>query len=598
MSNFLSATAKFRLGVGGLIDATRGLRPCHADLPMNLIEWEPEMSEAFDYIVVGAGSAGCVVAARLIQAKAGKVLLLEAGTRDNSPFHAMPATVVKVFQQKSWPYMTTPQAHCNNREMIIAQGKVLGGGSSVNGMIYIRGQHADYDAWASEWGCLGWSYADVLPFFKKAEANESLGDAFHGQSGPLPVSENRYRHPLTMAFVRAGQELGLPYVNDFNGARQDGIGFYQTTTRNGARASTARTYLKAVQGDGQLTVVTDALVHKVLIEQGVAVGVQYSAADGKPVTARARREVVVSAGAIGSPKVLMLSGIGPREHLETMGIECLVDAPVGKNFHDHLHMSVNATIHGENSFFGEDKGLKALKHVAQWLTTRTGLMTSNILEGGAFVDTCEGGRPDIQLHFLPVLDNFDNTPGEKAKAGEHGLTIKVGHLQPKSRGQVLLSSRDPQAPIRIDANFMAEPEDVAGQIRAVQLGLKMLQQPALAGLVKEIIEPANVHWEDTVAIEKWMRQNIKTVYHPAGTCRIGTDPATSVADLQLRVHGVQQLRVVDCSICPQVPSGNTNAPSIMIGERGADFILNPAPAIGQEPGTRLPLATLTPTVTA
>ncbi|VVO25622.1 GMC family oxidoreductase [Pseudomonas fluorescens] len=533
------------------------------------------MSEAFDYIVVGAGSAGCVVAARLIQAKAGKVLLLEAGTKDNSPFHSMPATVVKVFQQKSWPYMTVPQVHCNNREMIIAQGKVLGGGSSVNGMIYIRGQHQDYDDWANQWGCVGWSYDDVLPFFKKAEANESLGDQYHGQDGPLPVSENRYRHPLTMAFVRAGQELGVPYVNDFNGARQEGIGFYQTTTRNGARASTARTYLKAVKGDGHLTVVTDALVHKVLIDQGVAVGVEYSGTDGRTVRASARREVVVSAGTIGSPKVLMLSGVGPREHLEVMGIECLVDAPVGKNFHDHLHMSVNATIHGDNSFFGEDKGLRALKHVAQWLTTRTGLMTSNILEGGAFVDTCEGGRPDIQLHFLPVLDNFDNTPGEKAAAGAHGLTIKVGHLQPKSRGQVLLSSRDPQAPIRIDANFMADPHDVAGQIRAVQLGLKMLQQPALAKLVKEVIEPNNVRWDDTAAIEKWMRQNIKTVYHPAGTCRIGTDPATSVTDLQLRVHGVERLRVVDCSICPQVPSGNTNAPSIMIGERGAHFILNP-----------------------
>jgi choline dehydrogenase len=296
------------------------------------------------------------------------------------------------------------------------------------------------------------------------------------------------------------------------------------------------------------------------------VGVEYSGTDGRTVRATARREVVVSAGTICSPKVLMLSGVGPREHLEAMGIECLVDAPVGKNFHDHLHMSVNATIHGDNSFFGEDKGLRALKHVAQWLTTRTGLMTSNILEGGAFVDTCEGGRPDIQLHFLPVLDNFDNTPGEKAAAGAHGLTIKVGHLQPKSRGQVLLSSRDPQAPIRIDANFMADPHDVAGQIRAVQLGLKM---------VKEVIEPNNVRWDDTAAIEKWMRQNIKTVYHPAGTCRIGTDPATSVTDLQLRVHGVERLRVVDCSICPQVPSGNTNAPSIMIGERGAHFILNP-----------------------
>lgn len=536
------------------------------------------MNKSFDYIVIGAGSAGCVVAARLIQANAGSVLLLEAGSRDSSPFHAIPATVVKVFQQKSWPYMTTSQRHCNDREMIIAQGKVLGGGSSVNGMIYIRGQREDYDGWAQQWGCAGWAYSDVLPWFKRAENNESLGDSFHGGEGPLPVSENRYRHPLTMAFVRAGQQLGISYVNDFNGERQQGIGFYQTTTRNGARASTARTYLKAVADDPRLTIVTQALVHKVIIENDVAVGVEYSETGGKTIHARARCEVVISAGAIGSPKVLMLSGIGPAAHLAEMGIPCVADLPVGKNFHDHLHMSVNATIHGNNSFFGEDKGLKSVKHLLQWLTTRSGLLTSNILEGGAFVDTCDGGRPDIQLHFLPVLDNFDNTPGEKTAAGEHGLTIKVGHLQPKSRGEIRLSSRDPAAPVIIDANFLAEPDDMAGQVRAVQLGLRMLQQPALASLVKAVIEPANIHWQDTAAIETWIRQNIKTVYHPAGSCRMGQQWHTSVTDLQLRVHGIAHLRVVDCSICPQVPSGNTNAPSIMIGERGADFILQAAAA--------------------
>ncbi|WP_321871900.1 GMC family oxidoreductase [Paraburkholderia tropica] len=529
--------------------------------------------QEYDYIVVGAGSAGCVVATRLIQQNAGRVLLLEAGGRDSSPFHHIPATVLKVFQQKSWPYMTEPQVHAANRSLIIAQGKVLGGSSSVNGMIYIRGQRQDYDDWAQDWGCTGWSYADVLPYFRKAEANESLGDAYHGQHGPLPVSENRYRHPLTMAMIRAGQECGLPYVNDFNGADQQGIGFYQTTTRNGARASTARTYLKSIQDDARLTVITDALVHQVTIDNGRATGVIYSTQSGAQVRVTCRHEVVISAGAFGSPKVLMLSGIGPHEHLASLGIATIADLPVGKNFHDHLHLSVNATIHTRNSLFGEDKGLRALKHMAQWLAFRSGLMTSNILEGGAFIDSQQSGRPDIQFHLLPLLDNFDNTPGEKQPAGEHGLTVKVGHLQPKSRGQVLLRSADARAMVKIDANFLSDPADLAGQVRAVQQGLKLLQANALKGIVNRVIAPESVDWRDVPAIESFVRQNIKTVYHPAGTCRMGNDPRTSVTDTQLRVHGVAGLRVIDCSICPQVPSGNTNAPSIMIGERGADLIL-------------------------
>ncbi|MGO3384573.1 MAG: GMC family oxidoreductase, partial [Acinetobacter guillouiae] len=353
------------------------------------------MEQVFDYVVIGAGSAGCVVAARLLEEKAGTVLLLEAGEVDKSILHTIPATVVKVFQQKSWPYMTVPQVHCNNRQMILAQGKVLGGGSSVNGMIYCRGQRQDYDLWASEWGCDAWSYQRVLPYFKKSEANESLGDEYHGQAGILPVSESRFRHPLTLTCIRAGQEMGMKYVNDINGSEQAGVGFYQTTTKNGERASTSKTFLKSVIDHPELTLLTQALVHKIEISNGTATAVHFSQ-DGKVVqTVRVRKEVIISAGAIGSPKVLLLSGIGPKEHLQEVGIECIQELPVGDNFHDHLHMSVNATVTTENSLLGEDKGMKAIKHGLQWYLTRSGLLTSNILEGAGFIDTSNFGRPDV-----------------------------------------------------------------------------------------------------------------------------------------------------------------------------------------------------------
>ena len=532
------------------------------------------MQHEYDYIIIGAGSAGCVVATRLLEAKAGTVLLLEAGDDDKSILHTIPATVVKIFQQKSWPYMTTPQKNCDDRQMILAQGKVLGGGSSVNGMIYCRGQRHDYDLWASEWGCSSWDYDQVLPFFKKSENNEVLADRFHGQQGLLPVSENRYRHPLTLACIRASQEMGMQYVNDINGWDQEGVGFYQTTTKNGERASTSKTFLKSVIDHPDLELLTQTLVHKIETQGQHARGVSFSQKDQKKVTIQARKEVIVCAGSIGSPKVLLLSGIGPKQHLAELGIPCLQDLPVGENLHDHLHMSVNATVTTENSLLGEDKGFKAIKHGLQWYLTRSGLLTSNILEGAGFIDTHQLGRPDVQFHFLPVLDNFDNTPGEKAVAAEHGLTIKVGHLQPKARGTLRVRSVNPQDLPMIDPNYLGNSDDIAPNIRAVQAGLRLLQQPTLKNIIKDVIEPANIQPDDVVAIDQWMRKNIKTVYHPAGTCKMGNSHQDSVVNQTLQVHGFNNLRVIDCSICPQVPSGNTNAVAIMIGERGADFILN------------------------
>jgi choline dehydrogenase len=536
--------------------------------------------QEFDYIIAGAGSAGCIIATRLVQA-GHSVLLLEAGEKDDSLFHKIPATVVKVFQQKSWPYMTLPQEHCDNRSMLIAQGKVLGGGSSVNGMIYIRGQHQDYDDWVTEWGCDGWGYEDLLPFFRKAEANESLGDRFHGETGPVHIGENRYRHPLTQACIRACEQMGLPYTNDFNGASQEGTGFYQTNIKHGERQSTSQTYLKSVINNPKLTVLTHALVHRVTLDNqhSRATGVAYSIKGGAEISAQARKEVVISAGAFGSPKILLLSGIGPAANLRKVGITPCLELPVGQNFHDHQHMSVNATTKDKISIYEEDKGLSAIKHMLQWLWTRSGLMTSNILEGGAFIDTEGVGRPDVQFHFLPLLDNFDNTPGEKPEAEAHGVSIKVGHLRSKSRGEVRLKSSNPADLVEIDAQILSHPDDLKNQIRALKTAMKAMQQPALKRLIKRVIEPDNIALDDDQALENFVRKNIKTVYHPGGTCKLGQSAQDSVVDLQLRVHGIPNLRVIDMSICPQVPSGNTNAVAMMIGERGAALILDPSAAL-------------------
>uniref|UniRef100_UPI0035C740F6 GMC family oxidoreductase n=2 Tax=Serratia quinivorans TaxID=137545 RepID=UPI0035C740F6 len=531
------------------------------------------MSEnAFDYIIVGAGSAGCVLAAQLIRRTQARVLLLEAGGDDNNLFIKMPAGVAKIIAKKSWPYETEPEPHANNRRMQIAQGKVLGGSSSVNGMIYIRGQRQDYDEWAERYGCVGWGYQDVLPYFKRAEANESLSDTYHGGEGLLPVSENRYRHPLSMAFIRAGQELDLPYRNDFNGDSQQGVGFYQTTTHNGERASTARTYLKAVRNEQRLVVKLNALVHRVVLDNNVATGVVYSQNGGAEVTAHAAQEVILSAGAVGSPKILMLSGIGPREHLQQLGIEPLADLPVGKNFHDHLHMSINVSTREPISLYGADRGLQALRHGTEWLAFRSGVLSSNVLEGAAFTDSLGDGRPDVQIHFLPMLDSWDDVPGEPLP-NIHGFTLKVGYLQPRARGEVLLRSRDPKDPVKLHANYLGHPEDLAGSVRAVKFGLRFLQTAALKPLIKDLLMPQPAWLNDEAQLEEFVRNFCKTVYHPVGSCRMGQSPQDSVTDLQLRVHGFERLRVIDCSVMPQVTSGNTNTPTIMLAEKAVDLLL-------------------------
>ncbi|MCM5705066.1 GMC family oxidoreductase [Larsenimonas salina] len=534
------------------------------------------MQHDYDYIIVGAGSAGCVLAYRLIQTLDASVLLVEAGGSDASLLIRMPAAVGKVIPTRTWPYMTTPHAATNNRAMTIAQGRLIGGSSSVNGMIYIRGHRTDYDAWANDYGCTGWDYESLLPYFVRSEGNESLAGPLHGNDGPLKVSENRYRHPLSQTFVRAGQELGLPYVNDFNDNACEGVGYYQTTTFEGERYSTSKAYLSQVRKHPRLTVLSDTDVERVIIEGGAATGIKARHAKKGEMTLHARREVILSAGAIGSPRILMQSGIGHRDHLAEHGIECLSDLPVGDNLQDHLHLSINASLKAPTSLYGQDTGIKALRHGGEWLMHRSGLMTSNVLEGGAFLDTNNEGRPDTQIHFMPVLDTWDD-PNGIGKGRTHGITLKVGHLRPASRGTVRLTHSGSTA---INANFLAAPEDVEHQVRALRAGLALLDTPALSGVIDEVFSPPEARHlmtqdaaESQPALEAFVRQYCKTTYHPVGTCRMGPDAETSVVDLELKVHGVNGLRVIDCSVFPTLPGGNTNAPTIAVAEKGADHII-------------------------
>lgn len=527
--------------------------------------------QIYDYIVVGAGSAGCVVTRRLVDA-GHSVLLLEAGPADNSPFVHMPATFVRVIgTERTWVYESTPQEHAAGRTMYVPQGRTLGGGSSVNAMVYIRGNGQDYDDWAAA-GCQGWDWQSVLPWFKKAESNQLLSGEFHGTDGPLHVSETRYRHPLSQAFVKAAQESGLPYNHDFNGAEQAGVGFYQTTTHAGARASTAVTYLDPIRGNRGLRIETGALVQKVILDAHRATGVRWKDAAGNIVTSTARKEVVLSAGSLATPKLLMLSGIGPAQQLSRFGISPAMDLPgVGANFQDHLEVSVYGRCKDPISLAGQDAGLKALRHGIQWKLTRTGLLTSNVVESGGFVDTLGLGRPDVQFHVLPVLvGDVDREP-----LPGHGISINPCFLRPKSRGRLEIAGPDPETPAKFDGGFLREQDDVDTLVRGVKLARKILRAPSLVKLITEELAPSSTEDLSDAALETYVRQRAKTVYHPAGTCRMGAaHDARTVVTPDLRVVGIQGLRICDASVMPNLVSGNTNAPVVMIAERCADFMLS------------------------
>jgi len=524
--------------------------------------------QEFDYIVAGGGSAGCVVAARLSEVPENRVLLIESGRRDDDRYIHIPATFFKVLQKARdvHGYVSEPDKGLNGRPTIVPQGNVIGGGSSINAMIYVRGNRSDYDSWA-QMGCRNWSYDHVLPVFRDLEDNQRLSGAYHGVDGPLRVSDTRYRHPLSQAFVRAAQEVGLPFNHDFNGVEQEGVGFYQTTTSGGRRWSSAQAFLRDAEKRPNLTVMTETRVHKVLFDGRRAAGVLTEGGQ----TLKARKEVVLTAGALASPKILQLSGIGNADHLRRHGIEVVADLPgVGENYQDHLEATVQAEIKDAISLFGEDKGFRAARHMLEYMALKTGLLTSNVVESGGFVDTAGTGQPDVQFHVLPCFIGFvDREP----HAG-HGIAIGPCFLRPQSRGSVRLRSADPREAVEFNANSLSNPADLETLVRGVELAIRIVEAPSLKRIVKRRVMPEPGIEKDATALRDYIRSVSKTVFHPSGTCKMGVaDDRMAVVDEQLKVRGVEGLRVADASIMPTLVSGNTNAPTIMIGERAARFVL-------------------------
>jgi choline dehydrogenase-like flavoprotein len=527
--------------------------------------------KTYDYVIVGGGSAGCVLAARLTEDPGTRVLLLEAGGRDTNPYIHMPVGFAKMTTgPMTWGLKTAPQRHAMNREIPYAQARVLGGGSSINAEIFTRGHPSDYDRWANDEGCDGWSWADVKRYFIQSEGNTILAGDWHGTTGPLGVSNIPDPNVTTRAFVQSCQELGLSYNPDFNGPVQEGAGTYQTTIRGKRRCSAAVAYLRPVIGRPNLTVVTGALTLRIALSGTRATGVDYLAG-GTTVTARAEREVIVTAGAIGSPKLLMLSGIGPAAALARHGIKAAHDLPgVGRNLHDHYGIDIVAELRGHESLDRYNRPHWMVWAGLQYFLFNSGPVTSNVVEGGAFWNAARaaGVRPDLQFHFLCGAGAEAGVPS--VPKGSSGITLNSYTLRPKSRGHVTLRSADPRDTAVVDPNFIAEPDDLRISVEGVRISRDIFSQPSLKKFIRDIRFP-DAQVRSQADLEAYARQYGRTSYHPVGTCRMGKDEM-AVVDPQLRVCGIDGLRICDSSVMPSLIGSNTNAPSIMIGEKAADLI--------------------------